>query len=427
MTIMNKYIEIYIYGIFLFVIALTSILYFFVFAKENGTTLHTINVPSIIQENTNTQNIQEKESHPLKQCFTLQEGRDACYFDFCKKENPYLCAEELLDTIVRIEGPEQAMEALNDIMESDIFEIQLYGHALAHVIGRATSYYLGLSEASFVRCPIDFNFGCVHGFFERALEKSTSSIEIALEICEKHPFCYHGLGHGFVYYESYNLMNALALCDQLRTFDAYESCYRGVFMENITGFFDNVDGEMGFVENDILAPCSRIEDKYRNQCWREHGRYIVHYNNWSLRDAAHFCLNAGDYIHGCMVSLGHLVTGPGSQNSLKGPFIGTHEEIAAYLCNQFPSDHITTCQTIHISNTLDGDRTDTTQASEFCLSFNVNVNDCFKKIGTKLIEVAYNNDGIIRGCTMVPEQHRESCYEGADIHKETKDTSMIYE
>ena len=419
----------YITEIILLLILLLTIslpLYFFVFTKSNEETLYaTDNTQETIQD---TQTIQEKEPHPLKQCFTLQEGRDACYFDFCKKENPYLCAEELLDTIVRIEGPEQAMEALNDIMESDIFEIQTDGHQLSHIVGRATLRYYGLNEEAFVRCPIDFNFGCVHGFFERAFEKEQDPIRAVMEICEKYGNCYHGVGHGFMFYTSYNLMDALHICDQLPLKRHQHSCYSGVFMENVVGFFDNIEsGDMGFIKDDILAPCNRVEDRYRNQCWREHGVYLIRHHNWSLQEALHFCLGAGSHTRGCMTSIGYLVASSEVQESLKGSFIGTYTEAVTYLCNQFPPDHIGTCQTVVIQQILIDDKISNEKASEFCLSFNVNVNDCFKKIGTKLIEVAYNNDGILRGCTMVPEQHRESCYEGADIHKETKDTSMIYE
>ncbi|MYE38398.1 MAG: hypothetical protein F4X82_02695 [Candidatus Spechtbacteria bacterium SB0662_bin_43] len=388
-------------------------LYLFVFTEEDNIQAIQNQASLTFQETIQNQNTSEKESHPLKQCFTLQEGRDACYFDFCKKENPYLCAEELLDTIVRIEGPEQAMVTLQDIMESQLFGIQTDGHQLSHIVGRATPRYYGISPESFMRCPLSFDRGCQHGFFQDAFEKYKTPLETAIAICKKDSDCYHGVGHGFVFHTSYNLMDALSLCDQLSSLKIRESCYSGVFMENMTGFFKKTDGELGFVEGDILAPCNRVEDRYYKKCWLDHGRYVLFHHNWSLQEALHFCLGAGSHTRGCILSLGWIITLMEPRELLRGSFEGTSIQTTVYLCNQFPYEYIETCQQPTIRTFLSTDGTDIQKrAVEFCLSFQVGIHNCFKIIGADLFEFIQDADEIMRACNKAPEEYRESCYEG---------------
>ncbi|MYE38322.1 MAG: hypothetical protein F4X82_02270 [Candidatus Spechtbacteria bacterium SB0662_bin_43] len=348
----------------------------------------------------------------------MPEGEDSCYFAVCEEQNSYLCAQDILDAVVFLAGPEEATGILEDIMASTLFAIQTDGHQLSHVIGRATSHHFGLSGKSFLRCPADFNYGCQHGFFEDALIQHATPVKAATEICEHIPdrpyknkfYCYHGVGHGFMFHESYHLKNALDLCDALPSFTAQEGCYQGVFMENVNGFFSDAEGEKGFTDNDTLAPCNRIKDTYRHQCYENHASYILFHHNNSIRDASHACLGAGDYISSCINSLGLMVTNPGWQQTLRGSFNGTFTEIAAHLCNQFPADHIETCQLAAISNLSNFDTTDIRRQVELCLFFEGNTDRCFETIGTLLINVAASQDEVMKSCEAAPEEFRDECY-----------------
>ena len=406
-------------GIILLFILLLTPLYFFVLAENNID-----NKQQILS--TISKHKQKEEINSIQKCFSLPEGRDSCYFNLCKKENPYLCAEELLESTVKISGPEQAMEALNDMMASSLFGIAS-GHQLAHIIGKTTSHHYGLNIEAFLRCTPDFNFGCQHGFFEDILTIQNDPVKVALEICESAPqkpyldkfYCYHGMGHGFMLVASYHLKDALSLCDQLTTLQTQNACYEGVFMENEDGFSEGIRlEEMGFTEDDILAPCNRVNDKYRNECYGEHGVYIMQHSNLSIRDASLVCLEAEDYTQECINSLAVLAIAFGWHELLRGSFEGTPAETTAYLCSQFLPEYIEICQIIAISNMLNKDRTDIQMkmnAPDFCLAFQNNTSDCFKIIGAELFEFTQDHNEVIRGCNKVPEEYRDSCYEGGGI------------
>lgn len=398
------------------IVLLTIPLYLFVVASDSEEYIYK-------QHSQYQETISGEDS--MRQCLDSPTFQDSCYIELCGEEGTYLCSEDILDIIVKIEGPEEAMEALHTIMGSSLFDIPTDGHQLAHVIGRSTSKHFGLSGESFLRCPTDLNYGCQHGFFEDALIQHTTPIKAATEICESVPerpyknkfYCYHGVGHGFMFHESYHLINSLNLCDLLPSLMAQEGCWQGVFMENINGYFDNAEGEMGFIEDDVLAPCNRINNKYRHQCYENHSAYILKHHNNSIKDASHACLEAGEHTPSCINSLGLMTTNPGWQQSLRGSFNGTFTEIAVHLCKQFPSDYIEECKVAAIANLFNFDNTDIRRSTDLCLFFGDNKDNCFKTIGSMLVNVAANEAEIIQSCDTVPEEYRDSCYEGAGIEK----------
>lgn len=405
-----------LYGGLLFVVLLTSVFSFLFFTNNDKD----VQATQSIQETTPLED-------SIQHCLSLSEGRDACYFALCSqlRESSYLCAEDLLDIITKISGPEQGISSLHDIMESSLFGIRTDGHNLAHVVGNATSHYYGLNIDAFLRCPNDFNFACPHGFFEDALREYSDPLSAAITICKDTPqnayedkfYCYHGVGHGFMTFSAYNLKNALSLCDQLPFMEARYTCWEGVFMENSNGFSEGLEGEMGLDENDLLAPCNRIEEKYRTLCYKEHGTYLMMHSNMSIPEASHVCLGAGDSIYDCMTSLAVLVIVLGWQEELRGSFEGTPAETTAYLCSQFLPEYIEMCQSISIYSMLSKDRTDIhMKATDFCSARHSSNKDmCFKMMGTVLSELTYDTNEQMQICNTAPAEYRQSCYEGAGI------------
>ncbi|MEK7148275.1 MAG: hypothetical protein AAB758_03170, partial [Patescibacteria group bacterium] len=83
--------------------------------------------------------------------------------------------------------------------------------------------------------------GYYHGAMEALLkERGTKNLAANInEICSNFKTgystfeCLHGVGHGVMAYDSYDLPRALTTCGGFETAFAKSSCYGGAFMENI--------------------------------------------------------------------------------------------------------------------------------------------------------------------------------------------------
>ncbi len=374
----------------------------------------------------------------IKTCLSQSEERETCYIKVCKNES-YLCAEEILDAIVSINGPEKAIVVLQDIMASSLFEIKTDGHQLAHTIGRSASHHLGATGKSFLRCPADFNYGCQHGFFEKALAKHNEPAKAAESICESLPstplkdrfYCYHGVGHGYMFYVSYNLTKALNLCDTLSTPTAQEGCWQGVFMENVNGKFSGEsDALLGFKKDDPLAPCNTVDTKYRQQCYENHAGYLIDYFNYSLENATNACLNAGDHTTFCIRSIGLMTTNPGWQKVLRGSFEGNFIETAVHICDRFPSEYIQECYWAAVANLANFDTLNLERSSEFCTAINM-TSECFKWVGANVGNLVTDYDEYEKVCNIVPDEFKDDCLSHSskevldmDNHLETEDVEI---
>ena len=379
-----------------------------------------------------------EQRQKLEECLALPAFQDSCYFELCEDRNPYICTEDILDAVVLLAGPQKAMDVLNGIMDSSLFAIQTNGHLLSHVIGNAMAHHIGFSGEIFVQCPEGFNWGCTHGFFEDALKKQSDVVKAGIDICESIPerpihrksFCYHGIGHIFMFNESYNVKKSLSFCDQLPSNLAQQGCYQGVLMENQEYIFveseDTIDGWLlseerketqGYRDDDFLAPCSRLEDKYRPQCYEMHGYYLMHRNNFSMKDASHMCLNDRDYTSDCITGISIMTTSTSWQPVLMefNPIEPTREttfiENAAHLCGMVPYDYIEQCQWIAVNHLMTYEYFQ--DASNFCMLYGIDKKRCFKYIGIVFHISGTDDTESVKGCEMMPEEYRDDCIEGS--------------
>ncbi len=111
-------------------------------------------------------------------------------------------------------------------------------HQPAHQIGRSAYELYG--AAMFEHGDMSCNAGYYHGAMEAFLaEQGTANLAADLHrLCSglgtrfARYACLHGVGHGVMAYENYDLPKALATCARLPTEYVQRSCYSGVFMEN---------------------------------------------------------------------------------------------------------------------------------------------------------------------------------------------------
>ena len=148
-------------------------------------------------------------------------------------------------------------------------------HDRAHVLGRR-AYELVGAEA-FKQCGIECHSGCRHGATEAFFaEKGTADLVGNMRVLcgeEQDRFnlhqCLHGIGHGLMAWYDYQLYDALEACDLIKEQYHRDSCYSGVFMENIVG---GIAGDTEYHRTDFLSddphyPCNVVEERYLFQCY----------------------------------------------------------------------------------------------------------------------------------------------------------------
>ena len=201
-------------------------------------------------------------------------------------------------------------------------------HQEAHQLGRAAYGIFGAAVFS------DGEAACHSGFYHGAMERFLSSegtdnlAENITELCDafKTSFgnfeCLHGVGHGVMAYESYDLPRALMTCKELGDSFAQHSCYGGVFMENAMAAGGNgaIPGhETKWLSDDPHFPCSALPDGLqdaRYECYQMQTSQMLKLNGYDFAEAARWCGESpGDMIPVCFQSLGRDAAG----NQLRDP------------------------------------------------------------------------------------------------------------
>ena len=148
-------------------------------------------------------------------------------------------------------------------------------HNAAHEVGHIA--YENFGAAAFVLAGHDCHAGALHGtieslFSERGTAKLSEDVAVICSTAENSFFvhqCMHGVGHGLMAWTTYEIHEALELCDFMPILINQRSCYSGVFMENGVG---GLSGLMGHTtefldENDLHFPCNVVGDRYVTDCY----------------------------------------------------------------------------------------------------------------------------------------------------------------
>jgi hypothetical protein len=213
---------------------------------------------------------------------------------------------------------------------------------------------------------------------------------------------------------AYHLTDALSICDQFDRSDATEGCWQGVFMENVNGTMEGAG--QGFREDDLLAPCSTLSEKYQWECYINHAGYLVP-NAGSLERAAAECLREeGDGTLSCLQSIGLMATNPAWQKSLITEDRGSLIANALSICEGFPEGYEWQCIKGAIDNPANFDRKNTARSLEFCAQVSEEHRaNCFFQVGRDVRnELPPEADGSA-ACASAPEAYRDSCLKGLRV------------
>lgn len=110
--------------------------------------------------------------------------------------------------------------------------------------------------------------GYLHGVIEEKLGNSPHIFKDMFDICPQTNAskCYHGVGHGFMYYTDNNLPQSIALCDKFDNQQARTACGEGVFMENFNT--DRKSHPSFFLsEDNPFYPCGSQDWFYKSICY----------------------------------------------------------------------------------------------------------------------------------------------------------------
>jgi hypothetical protein len=227
------------------------------------------------------------------------------------------CLDLLFREALKTQSTLQALQYVQHLEETDA-ELRRDCHPVVHAIGRETFLQKGSIHDSFAACDQTCHSGCYHGSVERFLRgdalyarsgEHPSQWELrqkASAACDRNtPLriryeCLHGLGHAIMFFAGYDLANALDICDALVDEWSQNSCYGGVFMENVV----NGTSEQGNLSpTDYHVPCNRLDFKYRQECYgMQTSRMIA--MGLSAERIFEECAKAGEFAAWCAQSLG---------------------------------------------------------------------------------------------------------------------------
>jgi len=219
-----------------------------------------------------------------------------------------------LVTFIRRYGPEHTVRLLK---EGERF-IDVDCHQRAHDLGRAAFQEFGAS--AFALSGHECHAGAFHGATEALfasrgivnLEEDVATICAAADSPFFRHQCVHGVGHGLMAWTTYEIHDALRLCDEMPTEPDQASCHSGVFMENVVGGLTGVmDHKTQYLrDDDPHYPCTVVEERYVPGCYFYQTSHMLNVFDRDFSQVAQACADAPETARGhCFQSYGRDVGG----------------------------------------------------------------------------------------------------------------------
>lgn len=194
-------------------------------------------------------------------------------------------------------GPQAALDELRERSKVDA-SVARSCHALAHEIGnRVYEEYQDFAQAAQYQDEI-CNSGYLHGVIEEHFVAVPDVLAAMQEVCL--PYvpgkylsweCYHGAGHGLMFYTDNDLPKSLELCSNYTSEFARSTCVNGVFMENF-----NTDQKLhpsAFLkESDPFYPCRTQAAEHQSHCYLYAPTYYLSLHPGDYSGALAWCQEA---------------------------------------------------------------------------------------------------------------------------------------
>lgn len=190
--------------------------------------------------------------------------------EFSREE--YDAVEKVFVDLVKTESPRVALAELRVGTETDE-RLMRSCHPIVHEIGReAYRKYQDFAESMQYRDEL-CNSGYLHGIIEGYFSGTDDVFEAMQTVCSRyapHSFlaleCYHGIGHGLMYYTANDLPKSLDMCAVYESNFARRQCMNGVFMENFSSD-NNLHTSAYLKADDLFYPCASQKEQYKDLCY----------------------------------------------------------------------------------------------------------------------------------------------------------------
>ena len=313
--------------------------------------------------------------------------------------------DALLARFVERYGPANTVSLLSE----NASQVGVDCHQRAHDLGRIAYEQFGAS--AFSLSGHECQSGGYHGATEALFrERGTTDLQSDIEaICDttvngffRHQ-CVHGVGHGLMAWTSYEIFDALGLCDALQDVTDQLSCYSGVFMENVVG---GLSGSMGhfteYLSDDPHFPCNILEHRYLGPCYFYQTSRMVHLFGGDFERLAGACEEAPEGVRThCFLSMGRDVGG-----ASKG-----EPERAVRLCsNVKDSNHRIECLEGSVQDFF-WDAGGADDALAFCgmLDKDEEKRRCYSTIAARAINIYQSPAQLQAFCGRIEEGYRAGC------------------
>ncbi len=238
------------------------------------------------------------------------------------KNDTEICFVEKIKPMISLYGPKFVVTKL--LYEIDDNDLLGGCHTLAHSVGKeihrldsdSSQGYISSSEG-------ECEFGVAHGIIESMLSDSKVDVQdenAIRDICgdDEKIDCNHVVGHFLLVWTNKDVNKALSICDFLKKENQIYICYKGVFMEYITGqnLLDHnlINGDW-LKTNASLPNLQKLCNKYKNlariSCWEELPHSIVLEFGNDIKKSLNYCDKAPDEIsmRMCKNLASNLITG----------------------------------------------------------------------------------------------------------------------
>ena len=206
-----------------------------------------------------------------------------------------------LQTIVQNQDPSFAFASLQSLVDQNPRLINRC-HDLTHAIGDAAFLKYGNFKDAMKFNDYMCGAGYIHALVIGALKNTTDPSPIINSACVgQDGYCYHGIGHGLMFFTDDDVPKALAYCSTFDTAEHAARCSEGVYMQN---FEAAADDPTPFVyPEDPLRLC-REETKYKPACYHYTGSYLAKIHKSEPNIFTYCDVADADYISKCVSGMG---------------------------------------------------------------------------------------------------------------------------
>ncbi len=174
--------------------------------------------------------------------------------------------------IVEKSNPRVALEELRKRADSNPSILRAC-HTLIHEIGHTAYKKYGDFGEAMKYHDSYCNSGYVHGVIEGHFTKDKDIYQEMNTLCKDYPAgkfaraqCYHGMGHGLMYFTDNDLPKSLELCNSYTDSSAQSNCTWGVFMENFSAN-PSLHPSQYINPEDPLYPCPEQTFSTKRDCY----------------------------------------------------------------------------------------------------------------------------------------------------------------